>query len=133
MEPGQLIFTLLSQAAPVATLVGYVEAGQPKYRIYPLRIPQGKPRPALTFQLISNTNDGVAACQLNEQARVQVSVFADTYDQLCALSRAVRRALAGHDAGGVSIEASNAVDHRDDAADCYFRSLDFVVDYYDPS
>lgn len=129
MEPGILIYSLLRQVPAVVALVGYTDPVQgPQTRIYPLRIPEGKPRPALTYQLISNTNDGIAACEIDDEARVQVSVFADTYPELCALAKAVRKALAGYDQDGASIEFAGAVDQFSDPAACYFRSVDFIVE-----
>ena len=121
MEPGQLVFALLSQAARVVALAGT--------RIYPLRIPQGQPRPAVAFQLISNTNDGIGPCRLNERARVQVSIYADSYAETCALSGAVRAVLDGYRDGETTVDFAQQLDHYDDPAACFFRSQDYEFDY----
>ena len=117
---GPLLFSLLSQAAPVAALVGT--------RIYPLRIPQEQPRPAITYQLISRVPEGSALCELDDDARVQVSLFADTYGEIEALSQAVRAVLHLNPAAPVHMSLDNEIDHHDDTADCYFRSQDYFLE-----
>ncbi|MGY3091083.1 hypothetical protein ACVWYF_004147 [Hymenobacter sp. UYAg731] len=117
---GPLLFSLLSQAAPVAALVGT--------RIYPLRIPQEQPRPAITYQLISRVPDGSAICALDDIARVQLSLFADTYGEIEALAATVRGALHRLSTLGVYLELDNEIDHHDDTADCYFRSQDYFLE-----
>ena len=117
---GPLLFSLLSQAAPVAALVGT--------RIYPLRIPQEQPRPAITYQLISRVPDGSPICALDDVARVQLSLFADDYGQIEVLAAAVRQALHQATVQGVYLALDNEIDHHDDTADCYFRSQDYFLE-----
>ena len=125
---GPLLYALLSQAAPVAALVANASGAALPFRIFPLRIPQGQSRPAITYQLISRVPDGSAACELDDVARVQLSLFADTYAEIEALAVAVRRALHRTTAQGVYFELGNQIDHHDDTADCYFTSQDYTLE-----
>jgi hypothetical protein len=129
VEPGQLIFARLSQAAPVAALVGYVhpELGQ-QYRIYPVLAPENTPLPYLVYQLISNVPDGSALCELDDVARVQVSLFADSYDGICTLARAIRQQLHRYETDTASLELVNEFDHENPGALCFFRSQDYQVE-----
>ncbi len=123
MEPGQLLFSLLSQAAPVTALVGT--------RIYPVVAPQGSPRPYVCYQLISRVPDGSALCQLSDVARVQLSLFADTYAQVCQLAQACRGQLHYHEQPEASLELANEFDQpHDENAACYFRSQDYLVELH---
>ena len=124
---GPLLYALLSQAAPVAALVANASGAALPYRIFPLRIPQGQPRPAITYQLISRVPDD-SPCALDDVARVQLSLFADTYDGIERLANAVRGALHRTTAQGVYFELSNQIDHHDDTADCYFTSQDYTLE-----
>lgn len=129
MEPGQLLFTLLSQAAPVAALLPYVRQGQPEVKVYPVVAPENTPLPYVCYQLISRVPDGSALCDLGDAARVQLSLYATSYAQLCQLAQACRRALHGREAGGVSLELANEFDHPpQDSTQAYFRSQDYLCD-----
>ena len=122
MEPGQLIHRLLTEAPAVSALVGA--------RVYALRIRQGEPRPAITVQLVSDATDTLAACPGNESPRVQVSLFADTYPELCALARAVKTTLHGYRDGQITIDYENGVDlPYDPDSDCFHRAQDYTLDY----
>lgn len=120
MEAGQLIFSLLSSAPDVVALSGT--------RIYPLRVPQGKPRPAIAYQLVSNVNDGEPGCYGDDRPRVQVSLFADTYATLCALSAATRAALDGYRSGAIVVTHVNETDLYDEQAECFHRPQDYEVE-----
>jgi len=121
MEPGQLLFSLLSQAPAVTALVGT--------RIYPVRIPAGKPRPAIAYQLVGDATASLADCPDNERPRVQVSLFADSYETLSALARAVKTTLHGHRTGQLTIDYENGIDQVDDAAACLLRVQDYTFDF----
>lgn len=122
MEPGQLIFSLLRQSPAVAALAGA--------RIFPLRVAQGQPRPALVYQVVGDNTDTLPDCAGNESPRVQVSIFADTYAELCALSRAVKNALHGFRAGQLTIDYENGIDQPYEAdAACFHRVQDYALDY----
>ncbi|MVN78922.1 DUF3168 domain-containing protein [Hymenobacter sp. HMF4947] len=123
MEPGALLNSLLSQAPAVVALVGK--------RIYPLVAPQGTPRPYCCYQLINRGPEAGSSktCQLGDVARVQLSLFADTYEQLAVLTSAFRTVLDyAEPEPGVSLEIDNQQDHHDPQAACLFRSLDYLVE-----
>jgi len=132
VEPGQLLFALLSQAAPVAALLDYVDPVKGlQHRIYPLVAPQNTPRPYACFQLISLVPEvgSSKACRLGDVARVQLSLFADDYATLAALTAAVRQELDyAEPEPGVYLEYDNQHDHHDERAICLFRSLDYRVE-----
>jgi len=122
MEPGQLIFSLLRQSPAVAALAGA--------RIFPLRVSQGQPRPALVYQVVGDSTDTLPACAGNESPRVQVSIFADTYSELCALGRAVKNALHGYRDGQLTVDYENGIDQPYEAdAACFHRVQDYALDY----
>ena len=122
MEPGQLIFSLLSQSPAVSALVGT--------RIFPLRVKQGQPRPAVTYQLVSNATATIADCPGNESPSVQISIFSDSYEQTCAIARAIKRALHGYRDGQLTIDYENEIDQPYEAdADCFHRVQDYALDY----
>ena len=122
MEPGQLIFSLLRQSPAVAALAGA--------RIFPLRVEQGQPRPALVYQVVGDLTDTLPDCAGNESPRVQVSIFADTYSELCALGRAVKNTLHGYRSGQLTVDYENGIDQPYEAdAACFHRVQDYAMDY----
>jgi hypothetical protein len=128
MEAGPLLFTLLSQAAPVAALLA-APGGQMK--VYPVQAPQGTARPYLNYQLISAGPEAgsSAHCRLGDVARVQLSVFADDYETLTILAAAIRAVLDyAEPEPGVYLTLDNQQDHFEANALCLFRSLDYVVE-----
>ena len=129
MEPGQLLFSRLSQAPSVAGQLQHVRNGQPEVKIYPVLAPPETPRPYLTYQLISNVPDGSALCALDDVARVQVSLFADTYAQICTLANAIRRQLHHYETAGAYLVLANEFDHEQPGALCFFRSQDYEVEH----
>ncbi|MGI4862834.1 MAG: tail completion protein gp17, partial [Janthinobacterium lividum] len=129
MEPGTLLYALLTTAAPVAALLGYVDPqlGQ-QYRIYPLRAPQGTPFPYACYQVISQKPDDSAQCELDDYARVQLSLFTKTYTEVCALSQATRAALHRQRVGTVAIDLDQQLDQYSDPAFCYYRTQDYLLE-----
>jgi hypothetical protein len=128
VEPGLILNELLSQAAPVVALLDHAKVG---LRIYPLVAPEKTPRPYLTYQLVSLTPEegSSAVCRLGDVARVQLSLFADSYPMLAALTAAVRDVLDyAEPEPGVYLEPDNQQDHHDPQAVCLFRSLDYRVE-----
>lgn len=129
MEPGQLLFTLLSQAAPVAALLPHVRKGKPEVKIYPVEAPQPTPLPYVCYQLISLVPDGGPLCELDDQARVQLSIYGNTYAEVCAIAKACRKALHHQAALGAWIELANQFDHpRIDASQAYYCSQDYLLE-----
>jgi hypothetical protein len=132
VEPGQLLYSLLKAAAPVAALLKYVhpEKGA-QHRIYPLVAPQGTPRPYVCYQLISRVPEtgSSKACRLGDVARVQLSLFADDYATLAKLTAAITKELDyAEPEPGVYLEPANQHDHHDPQAICLFRSIDYRVE-----
>ena len=128
MEPGPLIFSLLSQALPVAALLA---APDGQVKVYPVQAPQDTLRPYVNYQLISSgPADGSSAiCRLGDVARVQLSVFADDYEVLATITAALRAVLDyAEPEPGIYLTLDNLQDHHDEQALCLFRSLDYVVE-----
>lgn len=131
MEPGQLLFSLLRQAASVAA---QLTAPDGQVKIYPLVAPQGTERPYVCYQLISSGPEAgsSALCRLGDVARVQLSIFSkDTtdYATLAAITAAVRQVLDyAEPEPGVYLELDNQQDHHNERAVCLFRSLDYRVE-----
>lgn len=128
MEAGPLLFSLLSQAPAVVALLG--APGAP-VKVYPVVAPQGTPRPYVTYQLISGgpAAGSSARCRLGDVSRVQLSLFADDYPMLSALTAALRQVLDyAEPEPGVYLTLDNQQDHHDERALCLFRSLDYVVE-----
>ena len=123
MEPGLILFALLSQAAPVAALLGTA--------IYPVVAPEGQARPYVCYQLVSRVPEtgSSARCRVGDVARVQLSLFADDYATLAGLTQALRGVLDySQPEPGVYLEFENAIDHHDPLALCLFRTLDYTVE-----
>ncbi|MBH8558993.1 tail completion protein gp17 [Hymenobacter negativus] len=129
MEPGQLIFSRLSQAPSVGGQLQHVRDGQPEVKIYPVLAPPDTPRPYLTYQLISNVPDDSAVCELDDLARVQISIFADSYAGICGLANAIRRQLHRTETAGTYLLLTNEFDHEQPGALCFFRSQDYEVEH----
>lgn len=130
MDPGQLLFSRLSQASSVASQLQHVRDGQAEVKIYPVQAPAETPRPYLTYQLISNVPDGSQVCELDDLARVQVSIFADSYAGICALANAIRQQLHHYEAPGAYLTLTNEQDQpKPEGALCFFRSQDYEVEH----
>lgn len=120
MSPTQLIYqTLAADAAVVALVAG---------RVFPLRIPQNTPLPAVAYQLVSQTPRPLHACNLPDQALVQVTVYAKRYADVETISDAIRAALGSYENGETFIEYDNSRDLHDDVAGTYYRPVDFRVE-----
>lgn len=131
MEPGQLIFSLLSQAPAVAALLT-APGGQVK--VYPVVAPQTTARPYVVYQLISSgpAAGSSAHCRLGDVSRVQLSLFSKDltdYALLAELTTALRAVLDyAEPEPGIYLTLDNQQDHHDERALCLFRSLDYVVE-----
>lgn len=125
MSPTKLVYTTLTTDAALAALVDG--------RIYPLRIPQNEALPAITYQQASRPNGGLRGCGQPDRGLVQVSIFAKSYEQVEAISTAVRRALDGYEVGQFSIEYENGRDLHDDTSETYFRADDYRVEVPAPA
>lgn len=119
MEPGTLIYSLLQADAPVVALLGE--------RVYPILAPQNTPFPYVTYQVISQNGNETMGCVLEDDARVQLSIFAKTYPNVCAISAATRAALAGQEVGAVLLTFDGNRDQASDPVTCYFRTQDYLL------
>jgi len=119
VEPGALIFSLLSQAPDVVALLGT--------RIYPILAPQTAPFPYITYQVISQNPNETMGCVLEDDARVQLSIFAKEYMEVWAISAATRQALANTEVGQVLISFDGNRDQASDPTTCYFRTQDYLL------
>ena len=120
MEPGEIINTLLQADAAVVALLGE--------RVYPLRAPQNTPYPYATYQVVSGQGVSAMACDLYDEARVQVSLFAKTYPQIGQLHVACRKALHRQEVGAVSIAFDTYQENFQDNALCFLRTQDYLLD-----
>ena len=126
MDVGTLIFGLLSQNATIQALCGG--------RVFPVRVPQGQAMPAVVYQLISQIPQQYIGNQRSyDLARVQISIFADSYPALAPLAAAVRLALDGYrQADIISVVLDIETDHFEDGADRYHRSQDYRLNLPSP-
>lgn len=133
MEPGIILYALLSQAAPVVALLGYVDKQQvQQYRIYPLRAPQNTPLPYAVYQVVSGQADATMQCDLDDNARVQLSLFAATYPGLVELHRACRAAVHGQRVGTATVDFDGWQESFQDGALCYLRTQDYLFEGLQP-
>jgi hypothetical protein len=105
-------------------------------RIYPKRLPQGAPLPAIVYERISrmaeNFHGGPPSLI---HPRVQVTSFAGTYDGAKALARATRLALDGYSGPlGASNQIPSAtillieeIDHLEPETQDFMRTQDYEI------
>jgi len=133
MEPGAILFDLLKAAAPVVALLGYADKQQvPQVRIYPLRAPEKTPLPYAVYQVVSGQAEATMVCDLDDNARVQLSLFAATYPQLAELHQACRAAAGGRRVGTVTIDFDGWQESFQDGALCYLRTQDYLFEGLQP-
>ena len=120
--PYELLRSLLLANATVVALVGT--------RVYPLRIAQGEPLPAIAYQQVGGNND---RCSSYGRFRYQISMFSAGYVQAVALSEAVLAALDGFEDGEILIEADGAArDQFSEGSEVYYRTHDYFIDFPNP-
>jgi hypothetical protein len=129
MEPGAILTALLSQAAPVVALLDHPKAG---LRIYPLRAPQNTPLPYAVYQVVSGQADATMNCDLDDTARVQLSLFAATYPDITALHAACRAAAHGQRVGTVTVDFDSYQESFQDNATCFLRTQDYLFEGLTP-
>jgi hypothetical protein len=133
VEPGAILFDLLKQAAPVVALLGYVDKQQvQQYRIYPLRAPQGTPLPYAVYQVVSGQADATMQCDLDDTARVQLSLFAATYPDITVLHAACRAAAHSKRVGTATVDFDSYQESFQDGATCYLRTQDYLFEGLTP-
>jgi hypothetical protein len=119
MTASALVFARLSASAALAALVGQ--------GIYPVVVPQGKPFPAVRYQLITRRGDSNRAGCGPDTAQIQVSVYAASYDLLETVEVAVRQALDGYSNGDEEITCTNATDLFEEQQLLFHRAVDYTV------
>lgn len=132
MRPDLVIRALLQASTAVSALVGT--------RMARVRLPQGTTYPALVYQQVS----GLPVPPINataggnvSRARVQVTALSRSLDELDSLLETVRVACSFKNGtlGGVQciavIPDSTTPALKDDEAQCFYQSIDFMVSYYE--
>lgn len=118
------IYNILSNDA---TLNGLVDG-----RIYPLIVPQGKPYPAITMQIISNVGDYCKNGLTQDNYRLQVNVFARNDVDMYGIADVVKDTLNGISGTYAGIEIRNIRklnegDLWEKDAELYHYYIDFKV------
>ena len=103
-------------------------------RCYPKRAPQGATLPCLVYERIGAQRVTALAADTDlVYARFQVTVIADTYDEILSIATQVRLALQRYKAtvGGVVINNIDMdygeTDIYDPAVEFYQRAMDFEI------
>lgn len=84
---GKAIHRILTDFPALSTLIDS--------RVYPLKRPQNKPLPAVTYQEISAAGDQFCAgsVSLIDTVRMQIDSYAKSYDELRQIDAQIRKAL----------------------------------------
>lgn len=96
--------------------------------VYPLRVPQGKALPAVTYQIISNTpsecKEGVS---ISDTLRVQINVFAERYETMETITAAIRQTLDHYEGPEFYSRYQSETDLFDNQAETYNKAIDFSI------
>ena len=119
----ETIFTRLSTFAGLAALVST--------RIYPVIMPQGAVKPAITYQLISSTRE---SCMVKDdgivRARFQITAWGETFTGVKAVIEQVRQALQRWSTSGVQdTYIDGQYDLYDEGAYLHGAAIDAMVVY----
>lgn len=110
-----------------------LDTGATGSRVYPVRLPQASPMPAIVVTTISNipvySDDGESGLS---SGRVQVDCWGDTYSSAKTVARAVKASLSAYQGGifqNVLLDAERDLSESGSNSSEYrFRtSLDFIV------
>lgn len=126
MDAGALIYSILSASPDMQTLTGG--------RIYPMRLPQGTAVPAVAYQLVSRMpNEMTHGQRIYDHARIQVSIFANTYAEMSAVGDACRAAIDGYRSADIIAAVMDLeLDHFEDLYDRYHRTQDYRLNLPSP-
>ena len=126
MDAGALIYGILSASPAIQTLAGG--------RVYPMRLPQGTAVPAIAYQLVSRMPQEMTHGQrIYDHARIQVSIFANTYADMAAVADACRAAIDGYRGGEIiACVMDLELDHFEDLYDRYHRTQDYRLNLPSP-
>ncbi len=126
----QAIFNYLSSYAGLTALVST--------RVYPVTLPQGATLPAVTFMRVSSRRMRTfGSARMGRVARVQLTVWAESYASRQAVAGQIIAALEGYDGtmGGVSgvvvlaVQGENEIDDYEPTAKVWQGALDFMITY----
>lgn len=99
--------------------------------VYPVRVAQTKPLPAVAYQIISNTptncKEGSSGL---DRMRVQVNIYSERYEQQEQLAAIVRQILDGYSgplSGITDIAYQTETDLHEDAAEVYYKAQDYTI------
>lgn len=127
MSAEKAIYDLLSKNAALLAVV-------PKSRMFPSVIPLGTTLPALTYMLVSSTEDTAIGLTSNRlRSRIQITVAAQTYPQVKQVIALVNTAC-NHKQGtfnGVQVDSVIkdvvGADFRDDDEEIFYSTIDFRI------
>ena len=128
MDANTLLNALL-RASPVVQKVA-------NSRVFPVRIPQSSPTPAVCFMLVSRMpQEYTHGIRLYDKARVQVSIFADDFTTLSTLADGCRLVLDGYrdPDGTTAIVLEMEHDQFEDGYDRYHRVQDYRMNIPAPT
>ena len=128
MDANTLLNSLL-RASPVVQSVA-------NSRVFPVRIPQSSPTPAVCFMLISRMpQECMKGLRLYDKARVQISIFADDFVTLSTLADGCRAALDGYRGqdSTTAIVLEMEHDQFEDGYDRYHRVQDYRMNLPAPT
>ena len=122
MTISSLLYGALSSDSGITTLVST--------RIYPLKLPQDTPYPAVSYQRISNT--GEQGSTALKETRYQLNAWADTYASAQTLATAIKTALEEHkdtdQTPGIKMaRVVNELDDYDPDEEVYRIILDVIM------
>ena len=123
MSIGKSIYYLLSNSANVSGIVST--------KIYPLRVPQIKDFPAISYQQIANTpTDQKDAVSGFDRIDVDINLWSKSYDQINTLAGYVRTALDRQSISSQGLTVNTIVfvrefDDFSDPAEIYHKVLQF--------
>lgn len=101
--------------------------------VYPLRVPQSKTFPAVTYQIISNSPTYCKQGDVGlDRKRIQINIFAKHYDQQEALAGIIRTSLSGYSglimgSDILAIKYETETDLFENGAETYFKTQDFTI------
>jgi len=123
MHPAKVIYQLLSSDSKLKDLIGD--------KVFPQRIPQKTPFPAVVYFLVSNhpSETKQAASDL-DTLTYQISVYATSYQNVIEIAEEVRRVLDRYRNDSENIDHIIFLrenDLFDEEAEVYHKALDFKI------
>ena len=102
-------------------------------KIYPLTMPQDIELPYVTYSIISDVPEHAMGADPNIRTiRIQVSCWADTYDEAKAIEVQVKAALSRYRSGNFKdVFFDSSLDLYDGEEGVYHVPCDFLVFYYE--